>query len=180
MAASGAILLVVQWSWGRMLWLDEEMIAINIRDRSFRELAGALSLGQAAPYGWLVIERALLLVFGAGERALRLVPMVFGVATLASALWIGRRWMSTAGATSLVFLCAMGQWVAFHALELKHYSADTCFGLLLPALGRLGRRIRARIWFASRLGESPCGGSPPPSRSGCRTARCSSRRPARS
>ena len=117
-----------------MLWLDEEMIAINIRDRSFRDLAGALSLGQAAPYGWLVVERALLLVFGAGERVLRLVPMLFGLATLGTAVWIGRRWMSIAGAASLVFLCAMGQWVAFHALELKHYSADISFGLLLPAL----------------------------------------------
>src|SRR5215468_6391354 len=72
-AACGAVLLVVQWSWGRMLWLDEEMIAINIRDRSFHDLAGALSLAQAAPYGWLVLERALLLTFGAGERVLRFV-----------------------------------------------------------------------------------------------------------
>jgi hypothetical protein len=117
-----------------MLWLDEEMIAINIRDRSFHDLAGTLSLAQAAPFGWLVLERVLLLVFGTGERVLRFVPMTFGVATLASALWIGRKWMSSVGATSLVFLCAIGQWVAFHALELKHYSADTCFGLLLPAL----------------------------------------------
>jgi hypothetical protein len=133
-AVCGAALLVVQWSWGRMLWLDEEMIAINIRDRSFHDLTGALSLAQAAPYGWLVLERALLLTFGTGERVLRFVPMMFGVATLGGALWIGRRWLSPVGAASLVFLCAIGQWVAFHALELKHYSADTCFGLLLPAL----------------------------------------------
>ena len=133
-AVAGAILLFFQWGWGRMLWVDEEMIAINIRDRSFRELAGALSLAQAAPYGWLVAERALFLLFGSGERVLRLVPVLFGVATLGSAVWIGRRWMNIVGATSLVFLCAMGQWIAFHALELKHYSADVCFGLLLPAL----------------------------------------------
>ncbi|HEY7286972.1 MAG TPA: hypothetical protein VH497_16100 [Vicinamibacterales bacterium] len=133
-AACGAILLVVQWSWGRVLWLDEEMIAINIRDRSFHDLAGALSLAQAAPYGWLALERALLLTLGGGERVLRIAPMLFGVATLGGALWIGRRWMSAVGASALVFLCAFGQWVAFHALELKHYSADTCFGLLLPAL----------------------------------------------
>src|SRR5262245_31392641 len=114
-AVSGAILLLVQWGWGRMLWVDEEMIAINIRDRSFRELAGALSLAQAAPYGWLVAERGLLLIFGSGERVLRLVPVLFGVATLGSAVWVGRRWMNVVGATSLVFLCAMGQWIAFHA-----------------------------------------------------------------
>ena len=48
LAVVGAALLVIQWSHGRMLWLDEEMIAINIRDRSLAALAGRLSLGQAA------------------------------------------------------------------------------------------------------------------------------------
>jgi len=156
-AVTGTVLLLVQWGWGRVLWLDEEMIAINIRDRSFRELAGALSLAQAAPYGWLVIERALLLVFGPGERVLRLVPVLFGIGTLGCAVWVGRRWMTVVGAASLVFLCAMGQWVAFHALELKHYSADICFGLLLPALaaraverrpdGRLADSRRILAWW---------------------------------
>ncbi|HEX7140152.1 MAG TPA: hypothetical protein VF219_20030 [Vicinamibacterales bacterium] len=163
-AACGAILLVLEWSWGRVLWLDEEMIAINIRDRSFHDLAGALSLAQAAPYGWLVLERALLLTLGSGERVLRFVPMLFGVATLGGALWIGRRWMSAVGASSLVFLCAFGQWVAFHALELKHYSADTYFGLLLPALAvwavepgtdgpRHGSRRILMWWVAAAIAQ---------------------------
>jgi hypothetical protein len=133
-AVAGAALLILQWQWGRMLWLDEEMIAINLRDRSFTQLAGQLTLGQAAPYGWLVAERAILLTFGPDERALRAIPLLFGIALLIVAAWIGRRWMTPAGATTLVFLCAAGQWISFHALELKHYSADSCFGLLIPAL----------------------------------------------
>lgn len=133
-AAAGALVLINQWRYGRMLWLDEEMIAINIRERGFAELAGRLSLGQAAPYGWLVLERALVIAFGTGERVLRFVPLAFGLALLVTAVWIGRRWMTVAGAAALAFLCALGQWVWFHALELKHYSADACFGLLLPAL----------------------------------------------
>lgn len=151
----GAALLVVQWAHGRMLWLDEEMIAINLRDRTVTTLTGRLSLGQAAPYGWLVAQRAMLLAAGSGERALRFLPMAFGVATLAAALWIGRRWMRVGGAAALAFLCAFGQWIAFHALELKHYSADVCFALLLPALavrvteasGVLEFRRRALTWW---------------------------------
>jgi hypothetical protein len=134
LALIGAVLLVVQWAHGRMLWLDEEMIALNVRDRSFAQLAGRLSLGQAAPFGWLVLQRAILLTAGAGERALRFVPVSSGVATLGVALWIGRRWMTAWGAAALLFLCAFGQWISFHPLELKHYSADVCFALLLPAL----------------------------------------------
>jgi hypothetical protein len=156
-AVAGALALVMQWRFGRMLWLDEEMIAINIRDRSAGELMGALSLGQAAPYGWLLIERMAFRIAGDGERTLRFVPMFFGVATIAVAWWIGRRWMGLAAATALVFLCGAGQWLAFHALELKHYSADACFGLLLPALaawaieppaGRAGvSRRRLLAWW---------------------------------
>jgi hypothetical protein len=142
-ALAGAALLVLQWAHGRMLWLDEEMIAINIRDRPFGALAGPLSLGQAAPYGWLAMQRTILLAAGAGERALRFLPVAFGVATLGAAVWIGRRWMTAWGAATLVFLCAFGQWISFHALELKHYSADVCFGLFLPALAVWATERRA-------------------------------------
>ena len=92
-----------------MLWLYEEMIALNLRDRSIGGLAGTLSLGQAAPYGWLVLQHAMLLAAGTGERALRLIPLVFGVATLATVAWIGRRRMTAAGALSLLFLCEIGR-----------------------------------------------------------------------
>lgn len=154
LAVLGAALLILQWTHGRMLWLDEEMIAINVRDRSFTQLAGPLSLGQAAPYGWLAAERVILLIAGNGERALRFVPMAFGVATVIVALWIGLRWFSSLAAATLVFLCVFGQWISFHPLELKHYSADVCFSLLLPALvvwalecGPADLPFRAMIWW---------------------------------
>ena len=47
---------------------------------------------------------------------------------------IGQRWMSPVGATAFALLCSFGQWLSFYAVELKHYSADTFGGLLLPAL----------------------------------------------
>src|SRR5262245_20822605 len=84
-AVAGAGLMIMQWAGGRMFWLDEEMIAINLRDRSIRGLAGPLMLAQAAPYGWLVLERLQLLVAGPGERALRFLPLAFGIGTLAVA-----------------------------------------------------------------------------------------------
>ena len=96
-AVAGALLLLHQWRWGRTLWLDEEMIAINIRDRPVGQLAGRLALGQAAPYGWLAIQRAMFVTLGPGERALRALPLLYGIAFLATAVWVGRRWMTSAG-----------------------------------------------------------------------------------
>ena len=125
---------IAQWLRAAPLWVDEEMIAINIRDRFFSELPGPLWLGQSAPLGWLVVQRALLLTLGTGELVLRFVPLLFGIATVAAAVWVGRRWMHPWAAALLVALCGVSQWMSHYRFELKHYSADAFWALLLPAL----------------------------------------------
>jgi hypothetical protein len=155
-ALGGAFLRLHDWAAGRPLWLDEQMIALNIRDRPMSELAGALWLDQSAPLGWLATQRAAMLVFGAGETALRFVPLLFGIAVLAAALWIGRRWMTATAACALLLLFSVGEWVFHYSLELKHYSADLFFALILPGLvvwtteaDSPGRRLRrAWVWWA--------------------------------
>src|SRR5437667_5398037 len=112
-ASIGAVLLVYQWAGARPLWLDEQMIAINLRERGLASLTGPLWLGQSAPFGWLALQRAVILVLGTGERALRLVPLIFGLGTLATAVWIGRRWMGAIGPAVLALLCSFGQWLSF-------------------------------------------------------------------
>lgn len=165
LAVSPAVMIVLvgiglevdQWAAGRPLWLDEEMIALNVRDRSLADLDGPLWLGQSAPFGWLVIQRAVMLTLGSGELALRLVPMLFGIATLVTALWIGRRWLNPVGAAVLVLLCSFGLWLSHYPLEVKHYSGDAFWGLLLPALAvwaieapdSTSRSRRTAIWWAS-------------------------------
>ena len=42
--------------------------------------------------------------------------------------------MTTTGCAIFVLLCSLGQWISFHAVELKPYSADTFWALWLPAL----------------------------------------------
>ena len=133
-ALAGTALLVARWAAARPLWLDEEMIALNFRGRGLFGLHGDLWLGQTAPLGWLAFERLSLLLFGAGERSLRLLPVLFGIAAPWTAVWIGRRWMGRSGAAVLVFLITFSIWLSFHDLELKPYSGDAWFGLLLPAL----------------------------------------------
>jgi hypothetical protein len=143
------------------MWVDEQMLALNARDRSFAELAGPLWLNQSAPPGWLALERAALLTIGTSERAARLLTLLFGVGTLIVGVWIGRRWMGPLGAAVLVLLCGIGPWMVFFTLELKHYSADTLWALLLPALGAWAveapesqNRMRRTVvwWLAAAVG----------------------------
>jgi hypothetical protein len=134
-ALTGALLFIYQWAMARPLWLDEEMIALNVRERGLWDLARGLWLGQSAPFGWLALQRAMVLAFGDGERAMRAVPAVFAVGTVAAAWWIGRRWLAGPAAVLLVLFFAFGQWVSFYSLELKHYSGDIFWALLIPASG---------------------------------------------
>jgi hypothetical protein len=126
---------ISQWLRAPPFWADEEMIAINLRDRRFAELTGALWLGQSAPLAWLLLQRIVLVVLGATDVVLRLVPLLFGIATVGAASWVGERWLHRTSAALLVLLCGLGYWLSYFRFEMKHYSADAFWALLLPALG---------------------------------------------
>jgi hypothetical protein len=161
-ALAGMGFAIYRWYVARPMWLDEEMIALNLRDRSFGDLAGALWLGQSAPLGWMALQRVVVLTGGTSEFALRLVPMLGAVATLAVALWAGRRWMGQVGASVFVLLCSIGTWMSHYQLELKHYSADMFWALLLTVFAARAseadepsewtRRI-ALWWSAAVVGQ---------------------------
>jgi hypothetical protein len=150
-----------RWLGAAPLWLDEETIALNVRDRSLPGLAGTLWLGQSAPLGWLLLVGVVIRALGTSELALRLVPLLFGIALLVTALWVGRRWLGLVGAVSLAWLCGFSHWLAHFAWEAKHYTADAFGALILPALvvcaieaeTPTARRQRAVVWWiAAALG----------------------------
>jgi hypothetical protein len=134
LALVGVGLDVVQWSRAAPLWVDEQMIALNVRDRALLDLAGPLWLGQTAPLGWLVLQRTAILLAGTSELVLRFVPLLFGALTLAVAAWIAVGWLRAAAGLLLVAMIAIGSWMSHYRFELKHYSADAFGALLLPAM----------------------------------------------
>jgi hypothetical protein len=156
-ALIGVSLQLAAWSGGHPMWVDEEMVALNVRDRALPDLAGKLWLDQSAPLGWLALERTALVILGTREAALRVVPVAFGMATLIVCAWAGDRWLGRLAAGVFVLLCGLGHWLAHYTLELKHYSADAFWAFLLPTLaawtmegnGPREQRHRVRIWWAS-------------------------------
>lgn len=139
------------------------MLALNLRDRGWLDLADPLWLGQSAPLGWLALQRLMLVMFGTSERALRLAPLLFGIGTLVVAVWVGRRWMAPIGSLVLALLCGFGLWLTFYSLELKPYSADAFWAVLLPAVaawalepepqGSHRTRRVALFWAAAAAGQ---------------------------
>lgn len=137
---------------GRSLWLDEAMIALNIERRGFAELIGTLDFNQAAPPGFLWLERAAALALGMGEWALRLWPYLASLAALVVFALLARRLLRPAAAAFAVGLFAVSGSLVYYAAEVKQYSFDVAAAVLL-------------LWIAARAGGA---GSGPTVRAGDR------------
>src|SRR5207248_11411879 len=79
----------------RCLWIDEAMLALNLVERSPRQLLEPLDWNQGAPAGFLLTTKTVIAVLGPEEWALRLVPFVGSVLGVVGSAWLARRLLPT-------------------------------------------------------------------------------------
>jgi hypothetical protein len=106
------------------VWHDEAALIVNVLGLSFRDMLGPLLHAEAAPPLFLMIERAVVLLLGEDEYALRLVP--FLASCLALALFANLAWRTLdpwAGVLA-VGLFAVSDRLLWHACEAKPYALD--------------------------------------------------------
>src|SRR5262245_21337611 len=70
----GVLLRVVVYLANRTMWLDEMSLAGNLRDKPILDFSEPLSGDQLAPFGFLIVQRAIVKVLGDSNFAMRLVP----------------------------------------------------------------------------------------------------------
>lgn len=129
--AIGVGLRLNHYLGNRSLWLDEAMVALNLRDRSFSELLQPLDYDVLAPYGFLCIEKLAAELLGYTEYALRLYPLIAGVAALFLFYRLANKVIGKAAALVGLALFALSNWPIYYAAEVKQYSSDAMFALLL-------------------------------------------------
>jgi hypothetical protein len=139
--ATGAVLRIAPFALDRSLWLDEAKLALNVLDRSPAQLFQPLDHDQAAPVGFLLLEKLAVGSFGDGERALRIVPLLAGLASLWLVYAVARRWLTAAESLLALALFALAQPLVYYASEVKQYSTDVLVALVL-------------LWAAGRATES--------------------------
>ncbi len=139
---TGSVLRAAPFLLDRSLWLDEAKLALNVLERSPAQLFGPLDYDQAAPVGFLLLEKQAVVAFGEGERALRLVPLLAGVASLWLFFLVARRWLSPAESLLALALFALAQPLVYYATEVKQYSTDVFVALAL--VWTAGRALDAR------------------------------------
>lgn len=152
-----------QWAGGRSLWLDEVLIADNIVHRGFVDLATKpLAHFQIAPLLWVELEHVSILLFGSGERALRLLPLLAGLAVVGLTWVLARRLLPDVLVPVAVLLVALHPGLIYYSNEVKQYSTDAFVVLALvllaqnvasrtddsPALRRLTLAGIAAVWLS--------------------------------
>jgi len=147
---AGAAIRLEQFGSRRSLWLDEALVANNIVGRSFSGLVHPLAGQQGAPIGWLWAERLMVCVLGDNEYALRLVPLIAGIAALVLLHRVALRVVGPWPAALATGLLAFAPEAVRYSVEVKQYSSDLAWGLALVLLA-----LRAAIRPAHRAHRSP-------------------------
>ncbi len=126
----GVVLRVAQYLFNRSLWYDEIHIGMNILERSYRGLLLPLSKAHA-PLGFLMLEKVATNILGRGEYALRLVPLIAGLASLFLFRSIAVRMLSRRAVPVAVGLFVLCDPLIYFSSELKQYSSDVATSLVL-------------------------------------------------
>ena len=130
---AGAAIRVEQYVARRSLWLDEALLALNVVHRDYRGLLHPLASQQGAPIGFLWLERTAVLVFGNNEDALRLVPLLAGLASLLLFAWLARRLLPPGPGLVALALVALSPPLVYYSTEVKQYAVDVLATLALLA-----------------------------------------------
>ena len=131
----GVLLRVVELMAGRSLSQDEAQLALNIIDRPFGHLFAPLDFNQAAPEGFLALQKLVVDAFGADDYSLRLVPFVAGTMALFLLVPLGRRVLSPPAVLLAVGLFAISGPSIFYTATDKQYAVDLLATVLVLLTG---------------------------------------------
>jgi hypothetical protein len=121
----------VRYGLGFPIWGDEAFVAVNFYDRSYLDLVQPLEYGQIAPLLWLWAEKACFELFGASVWSLRLPALLAGIASTWLMLRFCLRALPQPSALLGFAVFAASYYPLRHAVELKPYSVDLLFALML-------------------------------------------------
>jgi len=124
----GAALRVGFLAWKGTLWLDEAMLAINLRENVGFLLRGNLHYDQRAPLGWLMLHKLLHEIFGPSALVLRATACLASIGGLVFLALTVRHALRPPAAIAVLGIAALSPSIVLYSAELKHYSFDFLAG----------------------------------------------------
>jgi hypothetical protein len=135
--AVGVAVRVRVYLGNRSMERDEAALAFNIIHRGFFGLFKQLDRDQAAPIGFLMVQRLVVDLMGSGEKALRLFPLVASILALVLFWELCRRILTPRAGVIAVAILSLSAKQYFYASQTKQYSTDVLMavGMLLVTHG---------------------------------------------
>ena len=127
----GIILRIAQYIFNRSLTEGEAALALNIVQRSYAQLLRPLDYVQAAPVGFLLLQKFISSLFGTSEYALRLFPLIAGIIALILFYEIAKKIIDKQALIIGMILFAVGDHLIYFTSEVKQYSSDVLVALLV-------------------------------------------------
>lgn len=149
--AIGVLARLTRYAVMGAMWGDECMLALNIATRDWAGLTRLLDDMQTAPILFLWSERAMYLLFGTSELALRFLPLAAGVAALFVFWDFARRATSPLAAVIAVGILAVARWPVCMSGTLKPYASDLLVASLLMNLAYRWRSEPGKLWPLASL-----------------------------
>jgi hypothetical protein len=134
----GCVLRVVHVLADRGMWSDELSIASNIVGRTYGELMLPLDDHQAAPIGWLFIQKALALAVDDVELGLRLFPLLTGTLAVVVFAKFCVRHLGRGEAVFCVLSLSLLPSFLLYSGEVKQYISDVFLTTVLLLLAYRG------------------------------------------
>lgn len=116
------------------LWDDETFLCVSFYKLGFGELLEPLIRHQVAPFLFLWLEKAMILLFGYNELSLRLVPFLVSIASVFLFAHLVRRVMAGPARVFCVAFYAVSYPGIRYAAEAKQYATDMFASLILIML----------------------------------------------
>lgn len=137
----------------RSLWNDEANVAMNLMRSSFLGLLSPLDYDEVAPVGFLLLEKAMTILFGNFDYVLRILPQLAGMAAVPLTYVVARRLVSGPAALLALLLMALSPTQRHFTSELKQFAPDVLAALVLVLLGANllvhGPSWRRMLWLAA-------------------------------
>jgi hypothetical protein len=117
------------------IWGDEAFICLNFAERDFLSLTRELDYMQVAPLLFLWGQKAIYLLLGSSNYAMRLLPLLAGLLALGLFWHLARRTLPPLGAMLAVSIFALSRWPVAMCAFVKPYSLDALAAVGLLVLG---------------------------------------------
>jgi hypothetical protein len=131
----GVALRLRRYLQDRGVMHDEALLATNVLSKSFGQLFRPLDMGdQAAPVGFLILQKCSICCFGFGERSMRLVPLLAAIIVLPLFFLMFRRIAGRAAPLLAITWMALAEPLVYYSSEGKQYSTDVLWTTIVFAL----------------------------------------------